>query len=185
MSYGYFPGILGYLFVYRPTLLARGLPMLLRGQAVTFPFSTPHYTIHATAFGPGAAVRWGLFPCSGAQAQSPAAPAGAKEFVADITRQELAAHDVCMDLKVQRQRDPCGDSLENILVEWTSPWETVGTLVVPRGTSPTDNERCEDSSYNPLHVPKDFAPVGWVVSVRERLYADMAALRLKENRGLN
>ncbi len=93
-----------------------------------------------------------------------------------LTQEELNHHDICMDLQIQRQRDSCVDPIDNLVVPWGGPFETIGRLNIPKGTKIANDQHCEKLSFNPWHAHADNTPLGWVANVR-KLYGTMSASR--------
>lgn len=63
MRFGALPGPILFLAIYRPTLLFRVFPFLLKGYGISVPFYAEHNTVHAYTHGSGAAVKYQLVPC--------------------------------------------------------------------------------------------------------------------------
>jgi hypothetical protein len=163
-----------FILIRRPTLLFRILPLLIKNIHLTVPFFARHNTVHAYTHGAGAAVKYGLVPCK--SQPMPAAPKSQANFVTELSQAVLDRDSVCMDIQIQRQRDPCTDSLDNLVTPWTGPWETVARLNIPKGTKIQNDDYCEKLSMNPFHAHAENRPLGWIAEVR-RLYSTMSATR--------
>ncbi len=118
-----------------------------------------------------------MFPCNSTQ-KMPTPDDSESEFVSRLTQIELDKHDICFEIAIQRQRDPCKDPVDNLLVAWDGPWEQVAKVTIPKGTKLQSNtERCEKLSFNPFHSHADNVPLGWISQVRKHLYPVLAEFR--------
>jgi hypothetical protein len=94
----------------------------------------------------------------------------------------LAAGDVELDVRLQRQTDPHLMPLENNGVLWPerlSPRVSVATLRLPRQTftSPAQMEFAKRLSYNPWHAIPEHRPLGNQGRARQRMYHELSKLR--------
>ena len=181
--WGNTPGVIAWVLLYRPTILPHLLSMIIRGKSITNPFLVRQYSIEPNLLGPGQAIRLGLFPCDESQQQAPP-PSGKANFVQEITQAYLNENDVCMKLMIQKQTDACKDQIDDILHEWTGPFQHVGFLRLAKGTQLDNSDQaCDNLSFNPFHGLEANRPLGWVARVRKEVYTTGSDRRMEKNEG--
>ena len=172
--------MLMWYLLHRPTLIPRVLWMVWQAKSTLMPFLSTHYSIIPSRLGTKQAVRYSLQPCT--NEDQPKEPMDREEFVGDKIQEYLNDHTGCMKWMIQKQQDPCSERVDDVLTEWTTPWEEVGILRIPEGSKLFNTfENCEDLSYNPMHALDENRPLGWMAKIRAKSYAKMAALRLSKN----
>jgi hypothetical protein len=178
LKWGMIPAVM-FTLLRHPISFFRILGVISSGQALTNPFLTQQNTIHAARFGgPDTAAKFILKPCT--EKPMPAAPEGKKDFIHEVIAEHVASEGVCMDVLVQRQVDPCTDSIENLRNSWTGPMEHVGKLTVPKGGG-SDTKSCEFTTYSPWYGLEEHKPLGWVARTRRVVYEAAARMRLKKS----
>ena len=122
------------------------------------------------------AVKYAFFPVSVPEAPQPLDRARHDHYGPDLAAR-LRAGEVVMDLKVQRFVDEATTPIEDSTVAWTSPWEKVATLRIPR--QDVDDERgrrlaalAEEISFDPWHAPSEFRPLGKMMRARNVAYRE-------------
>jgi hypothetical protein len=167
----------------RPTMIPRTGYMLFKGWFMNNPFLASHYTVAPTKLGDQQAIRLALLPCeTGLRQPWPGTLLfSTRDFVRNLTQDYMDDHDVCMNLMIQKQTDPCLDRVDNFLDQWTGPFETVGKVTIPKGSKLVNDKYCEDLAFNPFHSLEENRPLGWVSRMRRDTYAFSSARRYEKN----
>jgi hypothetical protein len=100
---------------------------------------------------------------------------GQPGYLRDDLQAHLARGPICADLKVQFQQDPDAQPIEDTSVEWTTPWITVGRLVVEKidldsANAKADEATCEGLAFTPWHTLADHRPLGNIQRARRAAY---------------
>lgn len=97
----------------------------------------------------------------------------------------LTGQNACMEFLVQ-PRTKSSQDVEDSTTEWLetdAPFYKVATITIPRQIfdTPEQNQRCENSSFNPWHALPDHRPLGAVNRMRFAIYPETSALRKSIN----
>jgi hypothetical protein len=93
--------------------------------------------------------------------------------------------DACMEFLVQ-PRTKAFQDVEDSTTEWLeadAPFYKVATITIPKQIfdTPDQNQRCENSSFNPWHALPNHRPLGAVNRMRYAIYPEINALRKSIN----
>ena len=104
----------------------------------------------------------------------------------DHLRQDLRARlrngDLVLDLVVQRFDSESTTPIEDGSIEWRTPWERVGQLVIPRQDLDAEQARAleveiEKLAFSPWNCTEDFRPLGSLQRARRGVYKASAEKR--------
>jgi hypothetical protein len=102
----------------------------------------------------------------------------------DFLRTDLLAHfereSVCLELYIQLQQDGRTESIEDVSVEWSTPFTRVGLVTFAPGSMRDDDdarEQCERYSFTPWHTLADHRPLGNAQRARRLTLTASAKLR--------
>jgi hypothetical protein len=106
----------------------------------------------------------------------------ARDHYGPDLQRRLAAAPIRFAVRVQRFVDEATTPIEDPLVRWTSPWEVVATLELPRQdlAAPAAvalSARAEGWSFDPWHAPEAFRPLGAVMRARSAAYREAVIAR--------
>ena len=132
------------------------------------------------------AVKYSARACTAMQDPIPTNPPA--DYLRAAMRSTLdpqATQDACMEFLVQ-PRTKASQDVEDSMTEWLeadAPFYKVATITIPRQTFDTldQNQRCENSSFNPWHALPDHRPLGGVNRMRYAIYPEISALRKSIN----
>lgn len=165
----------------RPTAFFKFVRELLRGQSITIPFLSEHYTITPSRYGGNTtAAKFVLKPCI--EQVMPSAPSGKGKFIKEMSNEYTLNNGVCMDMFAQLQVDSCKTPIESIDIAWdesVAPLEKIATLTVPKGTESSEN--CEFATFNPWYGLEKHRPLGFIGRLRKAVYMESASLRMKKS----
>lgn len=90
--------------------------------------------------------------------------------------------DVCLELLIQPQRDPCEENLEAHLTPWESPLIKAAELTIPRQVYTTyhRHRRCENASFDVWRGLEAHRPLGELNKLRRSAYTKWRENRLVE-----
>jgi hypothetical protein len=94
--------------------------------------------------------------------------------------EHLAAGTVCVDISVQLQQDPVAESIEDVSVEWRTPFTPVGRLTFGKiavTEQHVEEGRCNSFSFTPWHTLLAHRPLGNAMRARKIVLASSAAFR--------
>ncbi|MCA9492330.1 MAG: hypothetical protein KC621_20495, partial [Myxococcales bacterium] len=140
----------------------------------------PYYSALPIRWGEQA-VKYAWFPVRVPDAQAPMDRARPDHYGPDLAGR-LRAGDLVLALKVQRFVDEASTPIEDPTVRWTSPWEQVATLTLPRQDLDDDRGRrlaalVEQLSFDPWHAPTAFRPLGQLMRARNVAYRESGIAR--------
>ena len=147
------------------------------------PFEAPYFSCVPYLFGEGQAMQYSVWPKTNKRTPIPRLPLRPPDdYLRDAMVASLAAEDVELDIRLQRQTDPHLMPIENNAVLWPeklSPRISAATLRIPRQTfnSPAQMEFAKRLSYNPWHGIAEHRPLGNQSRARRRMYAELSKLR--------
>jgi catalase len=85
--------------------------------------------------------------------------------------EELQAGDIAFFFEVQRYANPLDTPIEDNTRAWTTPFETVAELVIPRG-SISEHDAVDQLAFSPWNVDtRFFLPLGSMNRARRKVYA--------------
>lgn len=102
-------------------------------------------------------------------------------------RETLLREDIYYDFKVQLQKDPVKQPIEDASVTWSeeiSPFVKVATIKIPKQIfdSKEQIDFMINTSYNPWHALKVHQPLGGVNRARRIAYTEISKFRHERNR---
>ncbi|MEO8577183.1 MAG: catalase family protein [Gemmatimonadales bacterium] len=151
------------------------------------PFEAPYFSCVPYLLGEGQAMQYSVWPKSAKRTRVPRLPLRPPDdYLRDAMVASLAAGDVELDFRIQRQTDPHLMPIENAGVLWPeklSPRISVATLRLPRQKfdSPAQMEFARRLSYNPWHTVAEHRPLGNQSRARRRMYLELSKLRHSMN----
>ncbi|MFT3908521.1 MAG: catalase family protein [Ferruginibacter sp.] len=109
-----------------------------------------------------------------------------RDYLRKVMQEELNSHDFSFHFMIQLQDDAVSMPIEDPTVEWKSPFIKVATITIPKQifNSAERNTMGENASYSPWHSLEAHQPLGGINRARKKVYAAVAAWRLKENKKL-
>ncbi len=171
---------------HRPHLL----DMIMQGlwiKTQSSPFEAPYFSCVPYLLGEGQAMQYSVWPKSNQRTPIPRLPfRPPDDYLRDAMVAALAAGDVELDVRVQRQTDAHLMPIENAGVLWPeklSPRVSVATLRIPRQKfdSPAQMDFARRLSYNPWHCIAEHRPLGNQSRARRRMYFELSKLRHEMN----
>lgn len=171
---------------HRPHLL----DMIMQGlwiKTQSSPFEAPYFSCVPYLLGEGQAMQYSVWPKSNRRTPIPRLPfRPPDDYLRDAMVAALAAGDVELDVRVQRQTDAHLMPIENAGVLWPeklSPRVSVATLRIPRQKfdSPAQMDFAKRLSYNPWHCIAEHRPLGNQSRARRRMYFELSKLRHEMN----
>jgi hypothetical protein len=171
-----------FLNLHRPHLL----DLIMQGlwiKTQSSPLEAPYFSCVPYLLGEGQAMQYSVWPTSTRKTRIPRLPfRPPDDYLRNAMAATLAAGDVELDFRIQRQTDPHLMPLENAGVLWPerlSPRVSVATLRLPRQTftSPSQMEFAKRLSYNPWHAIPEHRPLGNQSRARRRMYYELSKLR--------
>jgi hypothetical protein len=147
------------------------------------PFEAPYFSCVPYLLGEGQAMQYSVWPKSRKRTPIPRLPfRPPDDYLRNAMVASLAAGDVELDVRLQRQTDPHLMPIENAGVLWPeklSPRISVATLRLPRQTfnSPAQMQFARRLSYNPWHSIPEHRPLGNQSRARRRMYYELSKLR--------
>ncbi|MBV9508265.1 MAG: hypothetical protein JO323_25010 [Acidobacteriia bacterium] len=151
------------------------------------PFEAPYFSCVPYLLGEGQAMQYSFWPLRKARTPIPRLPLRPPDdYLRQAMAATLAAGDVDIEVRLQRQTDPFLMPIENNAVLWPerlSPRVTAATLHIPRQKfdSPAQLDFARRLSYNPWHSIPEHRPLGNQSRARLRMYKTLATLRHRMN----
>lgn len=108
------------------------------------------------------------------------APGKDPSFLRTELEKHLAAGDACVDLSVQLQQNGVTESIEDVSVEWQTPFTKVARLTFPKTSVDQQRAaeaRCNEFSFAPWHTLLDHRPLGNAQRARRIVLPSSAAFR--------
>jgi hypothetical protein len=171
-----------FLNFHRPHLL----DLIMQGlwiKTQSSPLEAPYFSCVPYLLGEGQAMQYSVWPTSARKTPIPRLPfRPPDDYLRNAMAATLAAGDVELDFRIQRQTDPHLMPIENAGVLWPerlSPRVSVATLRLPRQifTSASQMEFAKRLSYNPWHAIPEHRPLGNQSRARRRMYYELSKLR--------
>jgi hypothetical protein len=175
-----------FLNLHRPHLL----DLIMQGlwtKTQSSPLEAPYFSCVPYLLGEGQAMEYSVWPTSNRKTPIPRLPfRPPDDYLRNAMAATLAAGDVELDFRVQRQTDPHLMPIENAGVMWPerlSPRVSVATLRLPRQTftSQAQMDFARRLSYNPWHAIPEHRPLGNQSRARRRMYYELSKLRQTMN----
>ena len=147
------------------------------------PLEAPYFSCVPYLLGEGQAMQYSFWPKTNQRTRIPNLPRRPPDdYLRNAMVASLAAGDVDLDVRLQRQTDAHLMPLENASVLWPerlSPRVSVATLHIPRQAfdSPAQLEFAKRLSYNPWHSIAEHRPLGNQSRARRRMYYELSKLR--------
>jgi hypothetical protein len=117
----------------------------------------------------------------GAVCKPVSAPPGSdRDFLRKDFEQRFASSRVCIELSLQRQLDGESESLEDVSVEWQTPFVSVGRVVFePQALTieNPDQAACNEFTFQPWHTIAAHRPLGNAQRARRIALPSSAAFR--------
>ena len=98
-------------------------------------------------------------------------------------KQDLAVQPVYYDFMIQFQEDPVRMPIEDVCVEWKSPWHKVARIEIQQQVFDTEelNTFGENLSFSPWHCHKENQPLGGINRARKAAYEAIGKFRVERN----
>jgi hypothetical protein len=144
-------------------------------------FSLKYYSVSPYRLGtPEQAVKYAAFPAEGLKSST---NTNDKNFLRERMKHDLAVNPVYYDFMIQFQEDPAKMPIENVCVEWKSPWYKVARIEIHQQNFDTAeiNAFGENLSYSPWHAHKENQPLGGINRARKAAYKAIGNFRLERN----
>jgi hypothetical protein len=155
----------------------------LKGQKKTDNmFSLIYYSVSPFRLGkPEQAVKYGAFPAT----EGLAKPANKKDkdFLRHTMQEDLTSKSVFYDFMIQFQEDAVKMPIEDVCVEWKSPWHKVARIEIPPQKFDTAelNTLGDNLSFSPWHCHKENQPLGGINRARKAAYEAIGKFRVERN----
>jgi hypothetical protein len=171
-----------FLNLHRPHIL----DLIMQGlwiKTQSSPLEAPYFSCVPYLLGEGQAMQYSVWPISTRKTPIPRLPfRPPDDYLRNAMAATLAAGDVELDFRIQRQTDPHLMPIENAGVLWPerlSPRVSVARLRLPRQTfsSAPQMEFAKRLSYNPWHAIPEHRPLGNQSRARRRMYYELSKLR--------
>ena len=102
---------------------------------------------------------------------------------------QLETSEYQFNFAIQRKQPPNTSAknnitnVENNMVEWPPPYESVATITIPRQkfATPARDQFCEGLSFTPWHAMPQHRPLGGVNRMRRVAYETISKLRHERN----
>lgn len=169
---------------------SHALDMIMQGlwtKTQSSPFEAPYFSCVPYLLGKGQAMQYSFWPKTTTKTRIPRLPfRPPDDYLRDAMIRALAAGDVELDFRIQRQTDSFRMPIENNAVLWPealSPRVSVATLRLPKQqfASPAQLAFARRLSYNPWHTIADHRPLGNQSRARRRMYHALSMLRHQMN----
>ena len=166
------------------------LDMIMQGlwtKTQSSPLEAPYFSCVPYLLGEGQAMQYSVWPKTSRRTPIPRLPLRPPDdYLRAAMIASLAAGDVELDVRLQRQTDPHLMPIENASVLWPerlSPRVSVATLRIPRQSfdSPAQMDFARRLSYNPWHCIAEHRPLGNQSRARRRMYWELSRLRHEMN----
>jgi hypothetical protein len=171
-----------FLNLHRPHLL----DFIMQGlwiKTQSSPFEAPYFSCVPYLLGDGQAMQYSVWPKTNKRTPIPRLPLRPPDdYLRAAMVAALAAGDVELDVRLQRQTDAHLMPIENAAVLWPerlSPRVSAATLRIPRQKfdSAAQLAFARRLSYNPWHSIAEHRPLGNQSRARHRMYLELSKLR--------
>jgi hypothetical protein len=175
-----------FLNLHRPHLL----DMIMQGlwtKTQSSPLEAPYFSCVPYLLGEGQAMQYSVWPKTNRRTPIPRLPLRPPDdYLRAAMAASLAAGDVELDIRLQRQTDPHLMPIENASVLWPerlSPRVSAATLRIPRQKFDSEAQMAfaRRLSYNPWHCIAEHRPLGNQSRARKRMYLALSTLRHEMN----
>jgi hypothetical protein len=107
-------------------------------------------------------------------------------FLFQAAAETLKEKEVSFDFLVQLQTDPQTTPIEDVSIEWNSPFTKVATVKILQQDldSPemqSFRSQCESFFWNPWHALVEHKPIGGINRLRKKIYLASAERRLQQS----
>lgn len=166
------------------------LDMIMQGlwtKTQSSPLEAPYFSCVPYLLGEGQAMQYSFWPKTNRRTPIPRLPLRPiDDYLRAAMVTSLAAGDVDLDVRLQRQTDAHLMPIENAGVLWPerlSPRVSVATLHIPRQTFDSEAQMAfaRRLSYNPWHSIAAHRPLGNQSRARRRIYLELSRLRHEMN----
>ena len=98
-------------------------------------------------------------------------------------KQDLALKPIYYDFMIQFQEDAVKQPIEDVCVEWKSPWHKVAQIEIHQQNFDTAelNTLGENLTYSPWHCHKENRPLGGINRARKAAYEAIGKFRVERN----
>jgi hypothetical protein len=176
-----------YFFNPRDSHVLDTLMQLYWTKTQTSPLEDQYFSCVPYLLGEGQAMQYSFWSRLTTKTPVPRLPLRPPDnYLREAMAATLARQDVEFDIKIQLQTDPFLMPIENAAVMWPtklSPRVPAAVLRIPKQTfdSPEQLAFSRVLTYNPFHSLPAHRPLGNVSRARQRMYWELAQLRLKMN----
>lgn len=166
------------------------LDMIMQGlwtKTQSSPLEAPYFSCVPYLLGEGQAMQYSVWPKTNRRTPIPRLPLRPPDdYLRAAMVASLAAGDVELDIRLQRQTDPHLMPIENASVLWPerlSPRVSAATLRIPRQKFDSEAQMAfaRRLSYNPWHCIAEHRPLGNQSRARKRMYLALSTLRHEMN----
>jgi hypothetical protein len=107
-----------------------------------------------------------------------------KNFLRERIKQDLAVGPVYYDFMIQFQEDPARMPIEDVCVEWKSPWHKVARIEIQQQVFDTEelNTFGANLTFSPWHCHKENQPLGGINRARKAAYEAIGKFRVERNK---
>jgi hypothetical protein len=172
-------GFLGMLGFFVTHLKAAETILKQTGRKVTSLTTESFWSRSPFKIGPKA-MKFNVVPCSNEKLPMPKNPSNT--YLTDDLRAHAAEGQICYEFRIQFQKDPVAQPIEDSSVEWLekdTPSIAVARIVFDQQTfdSTEQMQACQDMSFSPWHNVPDLKPLGGLNRARKYVYPSSASFR--------
>lgn len=126
-------------------------------------------------------VKYAAFPAS--ENLKPSNNQKNKNFLRQRMKRDLVVGPVYYDFMIQFQEDAVKMPIEDVCVEWKSPWHKVATIEIHQQSFDTAEQNTfgENLTYSPWHCHKENQPLGGINRARKAAYEAIGRFRVAQN----
>jgi catalase len=126
------------------------------------------------------AMKFNVVPCMPEKLKMPHHPSDT--YLTDDLRERAQQGRICYEFRIQFQKDPIAQPMEDATVEWLekdTPSIPVARVVFDQQSfdSTEQMQACQDMSFSPWHNVPDLRPMGSLNRARKYVYPSSAAFR--------
>ncbi len=144
-------------------------------------FSLTYYSVSPSRLGkPDQAVKYAAFPATDNLQTSTEKD---QNFLRHRMQDDLSAKPVYYDFVIQLQEDAVKMPIEDVCVEWKSPWHKVARIEIPKQIfdTPEINNIGNNLTYSPWHCHVENRPLGGISRARKDAYEAIGKFRMERN----
>lgn len=148
-------------------------------------FTTQFWSVSPSRLGrEEQAVKYSAIPAAGANTFQP--EKNNPGFLRKTMQAILSVQDVKFDFNIQLQEDANTMPIENPCINWTSPFHSVATIIIPKQIFDTPEQDAfgEGLAFSPWHSLKEHQPLGGISRARKQVYWAISKFRLQHNKNL-